>query len=84
MGENDYYSPLTLNELVKEIQRIIRDNKEVSGEELITNVKYVAEDDEMTVPTNSILFDIRQNTIDPDVALFGTLAVVPKRTGRVM
>ena len=84
MGENDYYSPITLNEFVKEIQRIIRDNEEVSGEELITNTKYVTEDDYMTVPPGSILFDIRQNTVDPDVALFGTLAVVPKRIGRVM
>lgn len=84
MGENDYYSPITLNEFVKEIQRIIRDNEEVSGEELITNAKYVTEDNCMTVPTGSILLDIRQNTMDPDVALFGTLAVVPKRAGLVM
>ena len=83
MGENDYYSPMTLNEFIKEIQRIIRDNEEVSGEELITNAKYITDDD-MTVPPGSILIDIRQNTMDPDVALFGTLAVVPKRTGLVM
>ena len=80
----NYYIPLTLNELIDGLKGIIKNSKDLTGQELIIGLEYVDEDPEYRVPPGSIGIFLQQNTLNPNEPKFGTIVLTPGKTERLM
>ena len=83
MNENDYYIPLTLNELIDGLKGIIKHSKDLTGQELVVGAECV-EDDDYDVPPGSIAIHLRKNTLDPDEPEFGSIVLTPGKSRILM
>lgn len=82
MDEN-YYIPVTLEEMIEKLQKSIRMSNELTGKELIVGAQYIDEDD-YNVPSGSIVFLVQQNTLDPDDPKYGTITIMPGTSKQLM
>lgn len=60
--KKDYYVPATLKHMVKTVNELLKDPElGLSGEELVTGVRFVDEEDD-EFPPNTIIFEIQEPT----------------------
>lgn len=72
-----YYIPLTLNQLVADIQRMIKDpDVPIDGNELIVDVQYL-HDEGYTKPPNTIAFNLEKRGSMKGEDLNGTVYFHP-------
>ena len=80
----NYYIPLTVNELIEGLQVIVKNSKDLTGQELIVGLEYVDEDPKYAVPPGSIAVFLQQNTLDPEEPKYGTIVLTPGKTRTLM
>lgn len=84
MNEPEYYIPLTISEFIDGLKNVIKESKDLTGQEYITDIQFINEEDECDVPPGSIAVFLKQGTLNPDEPKYGTIVLTPGKTRRFM
>lgn len=85
MDETGYFIPLTLNELIDGLQRVVKGSKDLTGQEYVTHIQYIDEEDNFEdVPPGSIAVFLKRGTLDPNEPQYGTIVLTPGKSRMVM
>ena len=79
-----YFIPLTINELIDGLKGIVRESKDLTGQEYITHIQYIDEEDDCDVPPGSIAVFLKRGTLNPDEPQYGTIVLTPGKSKMVM
>ena len=74
--DEPYYIPMTLKDVADFINKVIRENPELNGNELIIGGAFIT-DDGSDVPPGSILFTLKKGG-ESDEEAYGTLVLMPQ------
>ena len=81
---DEYYIPLTINEVIDGLKGIVRESEDLTGQEYITDIQFIGEEDDCDVPPGSIAVFLKQGTLDPKEQRYGTIILTPGKTKTVM
>ena len=84
MDETGYFIPLTINELIDSLQRVVKGAKDLTGQEYITHIQYIDEEDDCDAPPGSIAVFLKRGTLDPNEPQYGTIVLTPGKSKIVM
>lgn len=84
MNETEYYIPLTIDEFIDGLKGIVKKSKDLTGQEFITNIEFIDEEDDCDVPPGSIAIFLQQGTLNPDDPKYGTIVLTPGKSKRLM
>ena len=82
-NETNYFIPLTINDVIDGLKGIVEKSKDLTGEELITDITYI-DDEYDRVPPGTIAFHLQQNTLNPSEIREGTIVLTPTKTKYLM
>ena len=76
-----YYHP----ELIDSLQRVVKGAKDLTGQEYVTHIQYIDEDDNFDdAPPGSIAVFLKRGTLDPNEPQYGTIVLTPGKSRMVM
>ena len=79
MVNKPYYTPMTLQDVEEFIHKMIKNNPDVDGTELVVGGRYVYDDNE-DAPQGTIFLVLKKPSLDTDEDVFGTLVMMPLKT----
>ena len=80
----EYYIPVTLNELVERIKGIIKNSdRELTGEEYVVGSLFLPTGN-MEFPPNTLVLSVRKDGLMEDETEYGNIYIMPGKTQALM